>query len=442
MAKLTRVRGAVGNMIDLFVKDTSSTIGGGINSVAYNTTGLVIGVKRSLDSDYTEYTVAGGTIENITTIGTWSSPSAGKIRFKQIGTKAGYYQIQFLDSWFAATDASRYINGYVKGVTNMMETQFEIELVADDNQIAKPSNFASMSLTAGGLVDVNDKTGFALSTAGISAIWDKLTSGFTTAGSVGKALLDKIFGISGQVAAQSDILTVQNSTRVSIAVPSVITIPSSGSATILCRIAIIDTAGNPEAPDSTPTIQLLDAAGSDVSARLSVLSNPSTGVYTFTYNNDSTHTPTYLQWIVSVVEGGVTIPHLAETSLQTASTGGGGSAPTANENAAAVWAYNGAPRTLTVDPPTAATIATAVWLASGRSLDDVHGGVLNSLANMISSDQFTAGALVNTPELWTQLEKDEVIANVDTTAQWIADNSTLIAEILVLAGIAAQEGQS
>lgn len=38
----------------------------------------------------------------------------------------------------------------------------------------------------------NDKTGYALSAAGLAAIWDRLTSALTTAGSIGKLLVDNI----------------------------------------------------------------------------------------------------------------------------------------------------------------------------------------------------------------------------------------------------------
>lgn len=43
-----------------------------------------------------------------------------------------------------------------------------------------------------GAVNVNDKTGFSLSTAGIKGIWDQPTSALTTAGSMGKYLIDSI----------------------------------------------------------------------------------------------------------------------------------------------------------------------------------------------------------------------------------------------------------
>lgn len=44
----------------------------------------------------------------------------------------------------------------------------------------------------GGKVDVNDKTGFSLSSTGVQAIWDALTSALSTASSIGKLLVDNI----------------------------------------------------------------------------------------------------------------------------------------------------------------------------------------------------------------------------------------------------------
>lgn len=47
---------------------------------------------------------------------------------------------------------------------------------------------------AGVVVAAGSKTGYALSAAGIQAVWDALTSGLTTAGSIGKFLVDNLAG--------------------------------------------------------------------------------------------------------------------------------------------------------------------------------------------------------------------------------------------------------
>lgn len=53
-------------------------------------------------------------------------------------------------------------------------------------------------------VTVSDKTGFSLSSAGVQAIWDALTSALTTVGSIGKLLVDNINAtISSRLASAS-----------------------------------------------------------------------------------------------------------------------------------------------------------------------------------------------------------------------------------------------
>lgn len=53
-------------------------------------------------------------------------------------------------------------------------------------------NVITTTTTASNLTTNNDKTGYALSTAGVQAIWDALTSALTAVGSIGKLLVDRI----------------------------------------------------------------------------------------------------------------------------------------------------------------------------------------------------------------------------------------------------------
>ena len=55
---------------------------------------------------------------------------------------------------------------------------------------------------------VSDKTGYSLSAGGIQAIWDALTSALTTAGSIGKLLVDNVNAtISSRLASASITLS-------------------------------------------------------------------------------------------------------------------------------------------------------------------------------------------------------------------------------------------
>ncbi len=51
---------------------------------------------------------------------------------------------------------------------------------------------ATRTITGGTITTNSDKTGYALSAGGVQAIWDALTSALTTAGSIGKLLVDNV----------------------------------------------------------------------------------------------------------------------------------------------------------------------------------------------------------------------------------------------------------
>lgn len=276
----------------VFISDSSSATGAGLTGVTNASSGLTIEERRELEATLTSYT--GANIQSITTLGTYAAPSASSIRLKEIGD--GFYELQFLQARFGTGDASRFIFGLLKGVTNMAPCPFVIPLTAidmedavrlaltalpnaaagangglplgdanarvdvgrwlgtapaalsasgyvqamvlrwlTDNAGGTPSALSSGNLPAdvklwlasapdalstgklpadvklwlaaapnaliSGRVDANagvvgDKTGYALSAAGIQAIWDFATSLMTTVGSIGKRIVDFLTGDS------------------------------------------------------------------------------------------------------------------------------------------------------------------------------------------------------------------------------------------------------
>ena len=107
--------------------------------------------------------------------------------------------------------------GKVDGVALVDVTTTNTDMRGTDNAFlaaSAPSNFGDMSITATtGLVDITQtaadkawgtssrtltafdagfKTGYALSSAGVQAIWDALTSALTAVGSVGKIIVDNL----------------------------------------------------------------------------------------------------------------------------------------------------------------------------------------------------------------------------------------------------------
>ena len=121
---------------------------------------------------------------------------------------------------------------------------------------------------SGGAVTVgtnNDKSGYALSASGIAAV----QSGLATS---------------------AEVTSIQNNTRCVRSVPSVIERPDSGTVSYRIELCLYDEIGNMEAPDSAPTIALVDQAGTDLSARLdsTTMTLVSTGKYRAVYTATST----------------------------------------------------------------------------------------------------------------------------------------------------------
>jgi hypothetical protein len=360
---IMRKLGSTSNIIRVTLR--SSTTGDGLTGLAYNTSGLIISTICDNEATATAYSVGAGNVENVTTLGTFAAPTSGKCRFREVDATnhKGLYEIQIADARFAVSGA-RVLRICISGAAGLMTRDVTVQLTAVDPDNAVrfgltalpnanagsnqglPLGDASGQVTVGGyasgqaplqpstagrtllvdgsgLVDVADKSGFSLATppptaeeiktlleasgSSIDTLMNRLTG--TRA-----ALLDKL-NITGNVAAQGDVLNVGNNTRVRSTIPLVLERPDSGSETVPLTIELYDESGNMEAPDSTPTVALTAQDGTDLSARVSSLSNPSTGRFTFTYTNANAHSIEVLRWTVTVVEGGATRTYSYLTQL-------------------------------------------------------------------------------------------------------------------------------
>ncbi len=137
-----------------------------------NVVGLV-SVKIDTSADGTFY-AAGHDFSVVITTGTSDSVSI-------VGEVVGYFSIQNRTA-LRPTTAGRTINIDSTGLS--------------DSNVVKlgptGSGTAQTARDIGASVLVGDKTGFSLSTGGVQAIWDALTSALSTASSIGKLLVDNI----------------------------------------------------------------------------------------------------------------------------------------------------------------------------------------------------------------------------------------------------------
>lgn len=235
MAKLALKRGSTSKIIRLFVQDSSQSDGRGLTGLTNASGGLVAYQIREGQAAATAITLAAGTV------GTWSSGG-----FKEVDATnlPGVYELGLPDVALSTGNSAIVM---LRGATNMVPVICEIELDAYDPQDATRLGLTALPNASAGAVgglptgdasgrvtvvtnadkagysltvtpptaaaistavwgettrSLTDKIGFALSAAGVQAIWDALVSVLTTAGSVGKRLADNLDAtVSGRASA-------------------------------------------------------------------------------------------------------------------------------------------------------------------------------------------------------------------------------------------------
>lgn len=126
--------------------DSTSTTGAGLTGLTSASAGLIIATASDVEAATTAYTVAGSTIEAVTTLGTYLAPTATKCRFKEFDATnhKGVYEIQLADARYAIANAKSLIVSW-SGATNLVQGEMHIPL----NQIDPYSTFQLGVLDAG-----------------------------------------------------------------------------------------------------------------------------------------------------------------------------------------------------------------------------------------------------------------------------------------------------
>jgi hypothetical protein len=123
VAKFIIRNGNTSNILRVFLLDSTSTTGAGKTGLTFSSSGLIIGTIANTEATATTYTAAGSTVETVTTLGTYSAPTATKVRFREVDATnfPGVYEMQIADARFAVTNASQLlISVQATGVAPMM----------------------------------------------------------------------------------------------------------------------------------------------------------------------------------------------------------------------------------------------------------------------------------------------------------------------------------
>lgn len=115
--------------------------------------------------------------------------------------------------------------------------------------------------------------------------------------------------ITGNVASSAEVLAISNNTSTRISLPATLIHPPSGSVTYQVDLYLYDNLGNMEDPDSTPTLTVVNEAGTDRSGNLTdggVMTHVGTGHYRIGYVVASTHAHEQLRFEFTIVESALT----------------------------------------------------------------------------------------------------------------------------------------
>ncbi len=129
--------------------------------------------------------------------GVWDEPIAGHLGAGSTGLAlnsagaAGDPWSTALPGAYGAGTAGKIVGDNLDAAVSSRSTYAGADTAGTTTLLGR---IASALTITGGKVDVNDKTGFALSAAGVQAIWDALTAALTTVGSIGKRIADFLTG--------------------------------------------------------------------------------------------------------------------------------------------------------------------------------------------------------------------------------------------------------
>lgn len=121
----------------------SSSTGQGLTGLTSASSGLIISTIADTEASPTNYTVAAGNVESITTLGTYAAPTASKCRFKEVDATnhPGLYELQLADARWAVSNAKA-LRVSLSGAASLLGKQVCYQLVAFD-----PDAVAGLGLT-------------------------------------------------------------------------------------------------------------------------------------------------------------------------------------------------------------------------------------------------------------------------------------------------------
>jgi hypothetical protein len=125
--QLIRRHSSTSNVLRVVLRN--STTGAGLTGLTFESAGLIISTITDNEASATSYTVTGGTIETISTLGTFAAPTDTKCRFKEVDATnhPGLYELQLADARFAVASAKQ-LDISILGAASLLRRSVTIQL--------------------------------------------------------------------------------------------------------------------------------------------------------------------------------------------------------------------------------------------------------------------------------------------------------------------------
>jgi hypothetical protein len=207
------------------LRNSSVSTGAGLTGLTNASANLVISTIADNEATPTTYTVAGSTVETITTLGTFAAPTATKCRFKEVDATnhKGIYELQIADARFATAGAKSILisisgaanlaecdvviplrsvdpysaNGFMTGIGGKTYTfdannkqdvnVFDIGGAGPAAPVTLPTNFGAFAIDANGRIQIQPGTGTGqvdLTTGRVKLVDGSITTATYTAGAI------------------------------------------------------------------------------------------------------------------------------------------------------------------------------------------------------------------------------------------------------------------
>lgn len=197
MAKLSLKAGSTSQSVNVFIQDSSSTVGAGLTALAYNTASLVAYYTHA-GANATATSISLATLAAVN-----SAYSSGG--FKEISSTnmPGVYRLDLPDA-VLATSKGPVVTVMLKGATNMAPCVFEIELTGWDNQDGVRGGMTALPNAVAG---ANGGLPLAVDSSGRVDVL-KINGTSQTARDVGASVLLSSGTGTGQISLSSGTVTV------------------------------------------------------------------------------------------------------------------------------------------------------------------------------------------------------------------------------------------